>query len=109
MGELAAAVAHQINNPLTTIVLDTELLLEKVPQDAETAEALSAISRSGKRAAGVVRRLLAMARPTTADIPRSAVDVIYTIEEIVTLIRPHIEREGIRLHGARRRQRRCRR
>ncbi len=97
MGELAAAVAHQINNPLTTIVLDTELLLEKVPQDAETTEALNAISRSGKRAAGVVRRLLAMARPTTTDIPRSAVDVIYTIEEIITLIRPHIEREGIRL------------
>ncbi len=97
MGELAAAVAHQINNPLTTIVLDTELLLEKKPLDAEAAEALMAISRSGKRAASVVRRLLAMARPNTPDIPRTAIDVIYTIEEIIALVRPHIEREGIRL------------
>jgi signal transduction histidine kinase/ActR/RegA family two-component response regulator len=101
MGELAAAVAHQINNPLTTIVLDTELLLESAAKDKERYskdyEVINAISRSGKRAAGVVRRLLAMARPTSGDTPRVAVDVIDTITDIVSLVRPHIEREGIRL------------
>lgn len=101
MGELAAAVAHQINNPLTTIVLDTELLLESAASDKERYskdfEVIQAISRSGKRAAGVVRRLLAMARPSSVDTPKVAVDVIETISDIVALVRPHIEREGIRL------------
>ena len=97
MGELAAAIAHQINNPLTTIVLDTELLLESQEQDTKDYEVLSAISRAGKRAAGVVRRLLAMARPIAPDTPRSPIDVVYTIRDITTLVRPHIEREGIRL------------
>ena len=97
MGELAAAVAHQINNPLTTIVLDTELLLEIEPPETRNYEVLSAISRAGKRAAGVVRRLLAMARPIAADAPRSHIDVLDTIHDVAALVRPHIEREGMRL------------
>lgn len=96
MGELAAAVAHQINNPLTTIVLDTELLLEAQQEGTKQYEVLSAISRSGKRAAGVVRRLLAMARPISADTAREPVNVLDTISEVTALVRPHVEREGIR-------------
>ncbi|HVU12079.1 MAG TPA: GAF domain-containing protein [Phototrophicaceae bacterium] len=97
MGEMAAAVAHQVNNPLTTIVLDTELLLENEPTDTKEYEVLNAILRSGKRAAAVVRRLLAMSGPSAPDATRAPIDVIYTIEDIVTLVQPHIEREGIRL------------
>ncbi len=95
MGELAAAVAHQINNPLTTIVLDTELLLENETLDEKHYEVLNAISRAGKRAAGVVHRLLAMAHPIPPDSPRSAIDILYTLSETEALVRPHIEREGI--------------
>jgi signal transduction histidine kinase len=97
MGELAAAVAHQINNPLTTIVLDTELLLESEGPGSKNYEVLSAISRSGKRAAGVVRRLLAMARPISATTQRDAINVPDTIAEVTALVRPHVERVGIRL------------
>jgi C4-dicarboxylate-specific signal transduction histidine kinase len=97
MGELAAAVAHQINNPLTTIVLDTELLLESESLDAKQRDVLTAISRSGKRAAGVVHRLLAMARPISSDAPHVPIDVLYTIADIDALVRPHLEREGIQL------------
>lgn len=97
MGELAAAVAHQINNPLTTIVLDTELMLETESLDPKQHEVLTAISRSGKRAAGVVHRLLAMARPISSDAPRVPIDVLYTISDIDALVRPHLEREGIKL------------
>ncbi|HEX2623322.1 MAG TPA: GAF domain-containing protein, partial [Phototrophicaceae bacterium] len=50
MGELAAVVAHQINNPLTTITVETEMMLEYEPKDSINFESLEAIYRAGKRA-----------------------------------------------------------
>lgn len=98
MGELAAAVAHQINNPLTTIVLDTELLLDNPQLGPSDRETLEAISKAGKRAASVVRRLLASVRPTSQNVlPPEPVNVQYTIEETLALVRAHIERDNIRI------------
>ncbi len=97
MGELAAAVAHQINNPLTTIVLDTELLLLKEAPGSKNAEILNAISRAGKRAAGVVRRLLASARPNTSSTPAQPINVVQTVEEILTLVHSYLNRSSIAL------------
>lgn len=97
MGELAAAVAHQVNNPLATIVMDSELLLSKAKPGSLEHESLSAIFRAGKRAAGVVRRLLAGVRldPEAVEEP---IEVIRTIDETVSLLRSHIKREQMKLH-----------
>jgi two-component system NtrC family sensor kinase len=97
MGELAAAVAHQINNPLTTILVDTEMMLQDEVENSRNFRSLLAISRAGKRAAGVVRRLLATARPTEENAPVEAIDVVDTIEGILSLVRQHIERDHIRV------------
>jgi signal transduction histidine kinase len=97
MGELAAAVAHQINNPLTTILVDTELMLLDEPKDSRNYPSLQAISRAGKRAASVVRRLLATARPAEENAPIESIDVVDTIEGILSLVRPHIEQDHIRV------------
>jgi signal transduction histidine kinase len=97
MGELAAVVAHQINNPLTTIVVDSELLLLDEPPDSRDYETLQAISRAGKRAAGVAKRLLAISRPTDPNAPTELIDAVDTIKGVLSLVKTHIERDHIRI------------
>jgi signal transduction histidine kinase/DNA-binding response OmpR family regulator len=95
MGELAAAVAHQINNPLTTILGDTEMILQDLPADDPNHEALGAISRAGKRAHEVVRRLLTMARQQPTAGVLEPLDVNETIQNTLTLVRSHIQHGNI--------------
>ncbi len=97
MGELAAAVAHQINNPLTTILSDSQLLLERKQPDTIEYDALAAIVRAGKRAKGVVRRLLAAVR-TNADAGVESVDVVATVEDTLALVRQYLERDGVKVY-----------
>ena len=100
MGELAATVAHQINNPLTTIIVDTELLLEGQQVTEPVRESLDSIMRAGKRAKGVVRRLLATARIAPAQEALEPVQVVTTIEDTLALVRPHFAREHIEVLAA---------
>jgi signal transduction histidine kinase/FixJ family two-component response regulator/putative methionine-R-sulfoxide reductase with GAF domain len=99
MGELAAVVAHQINNPLTTIIVDTELMLLDEPEDTKNFQALTAIHRAGKRAANVARRLLAIARPTDPNATPELIDVVDTVKGILSLMQTHIERGSIRIQA----------
>ncbi len=97
MGELAAAVAHQINNPLTTILGDAEMLLQDMSPDREETEALEAIFRAGQRAHEVVRRLLGMARQPSTDESLQPLDVNETITNTLSLVRGHIQHGNVGL------------
>ncbi len=61
IGELAAGVAHEINNPLTGIMGYSELLLRK-PTDENTRKGLEIIHSSSLRVAKIVQNLLTFAR-----------------------------------------------
>ncbi len=95
MGELAAVVAHQINNPLTTIVVDAELMLQDEPTDSHNYASLEAIERAGKRAAGVARRLLSIARSDDSEPSTESIDVIDTLTGVLALTKTHIEHNEI--------------
>jgi signal transduction histidine kinase/DNA-binding response OmpR family regulator len=97
MGELAAAVAHQINNPLTTILGDAEMIVQDMPPDDENAEGMQAILRAGKRAHEVVRRLLMMARQQTAEDILEPLDVNETINNTLALVKGHIQQGSVLL------------
>lgn len=97
MGELAAVVAHQINNPLTTIVVDTELLMLDEPKESRNYGTLESISRAGKRAAGVAKRLLAIARPNDPEALTEPIDVVDTVRGVLSLVKTHIERDRVKV------------
>ena len=61
IGELAAGAAHELNNPLTSVIGFSQLLMEKdIPDDIR--EDLEIIYSEAQRAAGVTKNLLAFAR-----------------------------------------------
>ncbi len=57
LGELAAGTAHEFNNPLTSIIVLSEMLMEKGPDGLR--DDLTLINNEARRAANVARNLLA--------------------------------------------------
>ncbi len=61
IGEMAAGIAHEINNPLTSVIGFSELLLdEELPPDIQ--EQIKIIADSSKRVKDIIRRMLTFAK-----------------------------------------------
>ncbi len=76
IGQLAAGVAHEINNPLTAINANAQMLKMVMAVEDENFESVDLIARAGERATKVVRGLLDFARQeqysfTTGDLNKS--------------------------------------
>jgi len=95
LGELASGVAHQINNPLTTIIADAQILLRKMPPDMDGRDSAEAIEQAGWRVQDVVQRLLDFSRPSTDSFKLLSVN--QTVQAALQLIGVHIEANGVSL------------
>lgn len=88
-GKIAAGVAHQINNPLTSVIAQTHLLLKRLPPESTEYQAVDAIRRATYRAGTVVQRLLDFSRPSTYTM--QPLDLNRSILNAIALIRAQIE------------------
>ncbi|MDW7759811.1 MAG: cache domain-containing protein [Acidobacteriota bacterium] len=66
LGKMAAGVAHEINNPLTSILIQTHLLLEKCDSGGEARSSLNLIAEEAERCTQIVRGLLEFSRKMPA-------------------------------------------
>ncbi len=67
VGELASGVAHEINNPLTTILGQTHLLLTHPATTSHVRDRLGIVAEEAGRAARIVQNLLLFARHYTPE------------------------------------------
>jgi two-component system NtrC family sensor kinase len=68
LGEMAAGVAHEINNPLGGILLYSNLVLEDIPAGSPAQENMEKIIYQTNRCKGIVQNLLEFARTPTGDM-----------------------------------------
>jgi signal transduction histidine kinase len=88
VGEMAAGIAHELNNPLTTVTGFSELMLQDMPPDFSFREELEMVAHEAHRASDVVRRLLDFSRQgesirTRADLNEVVTDVIALTRHLI--------------------------
>jgi signal transduction histidine kinase len=81
IGILAAGIAHEINNPLTSVLTFSHLMLEQMPQDDPRRETLKMMSRETERARIIVRQLLSFAKET--NLKKVKTNINCPINEII--------------------------
>jgi signal transduction histidine kinase len=102
MGEMAASIAHEINQPLASIVNNANAALRwlaRQPPNFEEAEAaLRRIANDGERGSRIIGSIRAMVKK--GDRGRTKVSLNDLIEDVVRLTHSEFQRHGISLRSA---------
>ena len=93
VGELAAGVAHEINNPINGIINYAQILKDSSLQEEEEKHFQDCIIKEGKRIAGITKNLLDFSRKREEE--PEPVDVINLIKHCIELVQHQYTLDGI--------------
>lgn len=95
IGELAAGVAHEVNNPINGIINFAQLLLDDCNDDSEQAMLLNRIVQEGERIALITHNLLSFARENENE--HTLVDLNEVVTDSISLVIHHLKKDCIEL------------
>ena len=98
IGELAANIAHEINNPLTTVLGFASFLAERLPEGDSMREELNLIQEEASRARDIVRDLLQFSRQR--DFMPETADLNMVLDQVVAMLRRQGALSAITLNEA---------
>jgi signal transduction histidine kinase len=101
MGELAAGMAHELNQPLAAAMAGAQAarrLLDDDPPELDTArQALGQVVAQGRRAADVVARLRRQVESPTAVAALQPVALAALLRQVLALREPELQQRGVQL------------
>jgi PAS domain S-box-containing protein len=95
LGQMAAALAHEINNPLQAIRSILDLVLDFPLEPDERENNLRIVRQEIERLSQVTERVINFARP--AHIPRRAVSLSEILQHTVTLAGKHLQHSRVQV------------
>jgi len=95
IGELAANVAHEINNPLTSVLGYTSHLLKTLEIPEESRQKLRMMEQETLRVRKIIRNLLDFSRQRTPSMQPG--DLLLPLRETVAFLRGAAERSSVRI------------
>jgi two-component system NtrC family sensor kinase len=95
IGQLAGSVAHQINNPLTIAMANSQLMSLEADPDSDTYELAQSIFRAAERIQSIVENLLEFSNQDTYFFVET--DLINTIEGALALVTRSLKKLKIKV------------
>lgn len=98
VGTLAGGVAHEINNPLTAILTNVQMLLATNPIDNKLdRESLELIEEATKRCRTIVQKLMTYAKRPLETTEVSEVDLLNVTRNVTSFLGYQLEQENIKI------------
>ncbi|MBC8328486.1 MAG: HAMP domain-containing protein [Planctomycetes bacterium] len=95
LGEVAAVVAHELNNPLASISMFNQMMEAELEAGSPLRENVEVIQRNTETCKKTIRELLDYATGASPEI--GPIDLHDTVESIVRFLRPISDRARVRL------------